>query len=279
MSTCTLPDMQCTGSNHNIAIHRVGIEDLKIPVFLSQQNGGQQHTVADVDVFVDLKGDVKGTHMSRLAIGVQKFMAHQLNADILKEICEYTRLKAEAEEAEVIYKFPYFIQKIAPASKEPGIVHCNVEFDVTTHKYLPGVIYASEPDVEEKGYSSTFVMTVETIATSCCPCSKEISDNGAHNQRSRIKIKCCPTGFVWIEDLIKIAEESASCEIYSVLKRSDEKYVTEKAYNNPAFVEDIVRHCSHLLDQRNDIAWYEIEVRNEESIHTHNAYAKIRSPR
>ena len=259
---CDLPDMQCTASNHNIAIHRVGIEDLKIPIFLSQQNGGQQNTVADVDVFVDLKEEVKGTHMSRLAIGVQKFIQHQLNAEVLKEICEYTRIKAEAEEAQIIFKFPYFIKKIAPVSKEPGIIHCNVVFDVTTSK-------STEP---------VFIMTVETIATSCCPCSKEISDNGAHNQRSKIKITCCPTNFVWIEDIVKIAESSSSCEIYSVLKRGDEKYVTEKAYDNPVFVEDIVRHCSYLLDEKT-IRWYEVEVRNEESIHTHNAYAMIRSPR
>lgn len=270
-----LPDMQCSASSHRVGIHRVGIEDLKLPIFISDNANGKQHTVADVSVFVDLAEEIKGTHMSRLAIGVQKFLNHQLNSDVLEQICEYTRNKCEAETAEVIYTFPYFINKVAPVSKEPGLVHCDVRFDVITKKYNPCIVYADNNKIKEQGYSSEFIMTVETTATSLCPCSKQISEQGAHNQRSKIKITCAPKGFVWIEDIIKISESSASCEIYSVLKRVDEKYVTEKAYANPAFVEDIVRHCYHLLSKREDIAWFDIEVRNEEAIHTHNAYARI----
>lgn len=255
--SCQLPDMQNSTSCINLEIQRVGITNLKVPIYISEKGGGQQHSVADVDVFVDLDANSKGTHMSRLAIGVQKFMDHQLNADLLVDIASYIKNKLDAKTAQVIYRFPYFIKKIAPASKEPGLVYHNITFDLTLNDH------------------SKFKMGMETTATSLCPCSKEISDSSAHNQRSKIKLTVIPKEFVWLEDLIKISENCASCEVYSTLKRVDEKHVTEKAYSNPRFVEDMVREIYLRLSERDDLEWFTVEVTNEESIHQHNAFARM----
>lgn len=259
-----LPDMQTNSPEIPIPIRRVGITNLKIPIYISEKSNGQQHSVANVDVYVDLDANSKGTHMSRLAIGVQKFLDHKLNSDILKDICEYTRNKCEAKRAEVIYRFPYFVKKIAPVSKEPGLIHCDIIFNMSS--------FIKDDMVEYE-----FIMTVEILGTSLCPCSKEISEYGAHNQRSRVKIECSPTKFLWIEDVIDIAEKSFSCQLYSVLKRADEKYITERAYNNPAFVEDIVRKCYSDMMEYQNLSWVTVEVRNEESIHSHDAFARISS--
>jgi len=257
-----MQDVQKTQPKHNYAIQRVGITGLILPVYISTKDGSQQHTVANIDVFVDLDANNKGTHMSRLAIGVQKFAEHQLNQTLLLDIAEYIKEKCEAKTCQLIYHFPYFIKKIAPVSKEPGIVHCNVDFDVTKSCDL-----------------TKFQMNVETTATSLCPCSKEISDAGAHNQRSKIKVSCVPKKgqWVWIEDLVEVSELNSSCEVYSVLKRPDEKYVTERAYDRPHFVEDMVRGIFVSLKNSDKFDWFQIEVSNEESIHTHCAYAKVTS--
>jgi GTP cyclohydrolase I len=263
MDHAELPDMQNSDSCISLAIQRVGITNLKIPIYISEKDGGFQNTVAEVDVFVDLEACSKGTHMSRLAIGVQKFIDHRLNSTILAEISQYIRHKLKAKTAEVIYRFPYFIKKIAPESKEPGLVYHNITFDLTSEDNDPK--------------NSKFKMSIETTATSLCPCSKEISDSSAHNQRSKIKLTVIPKNgtFVWIEDLVKISENCASCEVYSALKRVDEKHVTERAYSNPKFVEDMVREIYQALQARDDISWFMVEVTNEESIHQHNAYAKM----
>ena len=256
-----MKDIQKNTPEYKIPIKRVGIKNLKVPIYLSEQQGGQQHSVADVNVYVDLDKDSKGTHMSRLAIGVQKFIGLQLNKDLMLEIAEYIKNKLDSKTCQIIYKFPYFCNQIAPISKEPGLTHSDVEFNLTKSE---GII--------------NFAISVTTTATSLCPCSKEISEYGAHNQRSKIKITVKQNKknnqTVWIEELIKIANNSASCKIYSVLKRTDEKEVTEIAYNNPVFVEDIVRSCSQQLSLLN-ILDYNVEVENQESIHLHEAYAKI----
>lgn len=253
-----LADIQQSNSEFEFPIERVGITNFKLPIYIDRKEGGIQHTVADINVFVDLKKENKGINMSRLPIGIQKFSDQKLNANTINDIAEYIRNKSEAECCQIIYTFPYFIKKLAPVSKEPGSVFNNIIFDVIK-------------TVDE----SKFWMTVETNITSLCPCSKEISDNSAHNQKSSIKIKIHPqlNDFIWIEDIIKIAENNSSCEIYSVLKRPDEKYVTEKAYDNPKFVEDIVRGCYSELIKINKIKNFRIEVNNYESIHQHNATA------
>jgi len=192
-----------------------------------------------------------------LPIALQKFSNQKLNANIIIDIADYIINKLEAEQCQIIYNFPYFSTKIAPVSKEPGVIHNNIIFNLS------------------KGDNSKFWMTVDTNVTSLCPCSKEISTNSAHNQRSSIKISVRPkeNQFIWIEDIVKIAEENCSCPIYGVLKRVDEKQVTEQAYENPKFVEDIVRGCYSQLIQVNEIQDFRIEVNNFESIHQHNATA------
>ena len=255
-----MKDVQKSRPKHEYPIQRVGITNLVVPINISERSGEDQNNVSTVDVFVDLDAKSKGTHMSRLAIGIQKFMKNKFNADVLKDIAEYIRIACEAKTCEVIYRFPYFMEKIAPASKKPGLVHCNVVFNTITSKG-----------------NSEFIMSVESTTTSLCPCSKEISKAGAHNQRSKINITCQPNSeaWIWIEELVEIAEKSSSCEVYSVLKRPDEKVVTEKAYENPRFVEDMIRSIFNKLTQYQNVNWFRIEVSNEESIHQHNAYARI----
>jgi len=253
-------DTQQSNSEFEFPIERVGITDFLMPIYISRKEGGFQHTVANINAFVDLKEINKGINMSRLPIGIQKFSNQSINASILADIAEHIRNKSEAEQCQLVYNFPYFINKIAPVSKEPGIVHTNITFDVTRS------IISNTPD---------FWLTVETNTTSLCPCSKEISDNSAHNQRSLIKISINPKPqeWIWIEELVDLAEKYSSCEIYSILKRVDEKHVTEKAYNNPKFVEDAIRGCYSELINRQDLKHFRIEVTNYESIHQHNATA------
>ena len=255
-----LPDVQNGSSNIQIPIYRVGITKLKLPIYISTKAGGQQHTVADISVFVDLKAEQKGTHMSRLAIGVQKFMNQKLSQHTLIEIADYIINKCEAETCQLVYSFPYFLNKLAPVSKEPGIMTHKVVFDLVRSKD-----------------STEFYMTVDNMVTSLCPCSKEISSSGAHNQRNIITVKCLTNKFVWLEDIIDATNKCGSCEIYSVLKRTDEKYVTDEAYDNPMFCEDIARKAFIEVAKIDGITSFEIETSSEESIHQHCATAKIRS--
>lgn len=253
-----LADTQKSKSNFNYPIERVGITNFKLPISIDCIDGRIQHTVATIDIFVDLNAENKGINMSRLPIGLQKFSNQKLNANVIVDIADYIKNKLDAEQCQVIYKFPYFITKYAPESKEPGIIHNDVIFDLTKNNTI-----------------SEFWITVNTNVTSLCPCSKEISNNSAHNQRSTISISINPkkNKFVWIEDIISVAEANSSCPIYSVLKRIDEKEVTEQAYGNPKFVEDIVRGCYSDLIHNNDIENFRIVVNNYESIHQHDATA------
>ncbi len=256
-----LPDIQNEQEPiHKISINRVGITDFKLPIFISQKDGGVQHSVANISCFVDLAPDIKGISMSRIPIGLMKFAKEQLSSKLMIKIAENIRRSTEADLCDLGYYFPYFLTKHAPISFEPGILPYEIWFNIIK---------------TAKGHM--FRLSVETIATSSCPCSKEISKISAHNQKSRIKIICeaKEDAFIWIEDLVKIAEESSSCEIYSVLKRPDEKEVTEKMYENSKFVEDIARECYNKLSQVKDILKFKVEVVNDESIHAHSAKAII----
>lgn len=256
----SLPDVQKTEPKHKIAINRVGITDFKMPIFISQKDGGIQHSVAAISCFVDLQPDIKGISMSRIPIGLMKFAKEQLNSSMMVKIAENIRRATEADLCDLGYYFTYFLTKHAPESCEPGIMPYEIWFNMIKTKL-----------------TQTFRFTVETIASSSCPCSKEISQYSAHNQKSRIKITCQgeQTAFIWIEDIIKIAEGSSSCEIYSVLKRSDEKIVTERMYDNSKFVEDIARSCYIKLSEVKEIEKFKVEVINDESIHAHSAKAII----
>ena len=261
-----LPDVQIECSNIQIPIQQVGITDLKLPIYIDMKSGGQQHTVADIDVFVNLKADQKGTHMSRLTIGLQKFMNQKLNQRVLTDITKHIIEITESESCRLKYKFPYFLSKTAPISKEPGVIHHNIIFELNTIK-------------TKDEFKTNFYITVDNIVTSLCPCSKKLAseNGGAHNQRNIITVKCKVDDFVWIEDIIDATNKCGSCQVYSVLKRTDEKFVTEEAYNNPSFVEDIVRKAYIEIKKIKGISYFDVTTTSQESIHQHGATAKIES--
>jgi len=252
-----IADVQSSADTRQLAINKVGIKDIKHPIRISDRSDGEQHTVATFNMYVNLPHDFKGTHMSRfveLLNSNEREITVQSFNDMLQRMSE--TLDAEAGHIEM--RFPYFISKPAPISGVESLL----DYDVT----LIGAICKGK-----------VTMTIKVIVpvTSLCPCSKEISEYGAHNQRSHVTITARTNGFVWIEDLIDIAEEEASCEIFGLLKRPDEKYVTERAYDNPKFVEDMVRDVARRLNADSRITGYILESENFESIHNHSAYALI----
>ena len=253
----SMPDVQSTPDRRELAIDRVGIKGIRHPVQISEKSGGVQHTVANFNMYVHLPKHFKGTHMSRF---VEILNRHDREisltsfAIMLEEMAE--RLEAQAGHIEM--NFPYFVDKVAPVSG----VRSLLDYDVT---FLG----------EVRDGRVTYSVKVVVPVTSLCPCSKKISDYGAHNQRSHVTITARVNDFVWIEDLIRIAEEEASCELYGLLKRPDEKFVTERAYDNPKFVEDMVRDVAQRLNADARIDAYVVESENFESIHNHSAYALI----
>jgi len=249
-------DIQNQKDDRNIDIDKVGIKHIRYPITVLDKEIKTQQTVALINMYVNLPKDYKGTHMSRLieilnehnrSISIQNF------SDILSTMKE----RLDAESAHIEISFPYFIMKSAPVTHSQGMMEYQCTFTGNLNK---------EKDL---------IVMINVPITTLCPCSKEISDFGAHNQRGEVRLQVRFKKFVWIEDLIKLVEEAASCEVYSVLKREDEKYVTEKAYKNPKFVEDIVRDIADKLDHDTKITWFAVESENFESIHNHNAYAYI----
>lgn len=254
----SIPDVQSTPDTRQIAINRVGIKSIRHPVRVSDRDvGGIQNTIATFNMYVYLPQHFKGTHMSRFVeilnreereISVESF------GDMLTEMLE--RLDAPAGHIEMT--FPYFINKAAPVSG----VRSLIDYEVT---FIGEMVDGKQQ----------FTVKVVVPVTSLCPCSKEISERGAHNQRSHVTITARVNAFIWIEEIIRIAEEGASCELFGLLKRPDEKWVTERAYDNPKFVEDMVRDIAHRLNQEKRIDGYVVESENFESIHNHSAYARI----
>ncbi|UCD93822.1 MAG: GTP cyclohydrolase I FolE2 [Candidatus Zixiibacteriota bacterium] len=253
-----MKDVQNSRDERNIYIDKVGIKNLKLPLVVRDRNRMNQATVADVNFYVDLPHHFKGTHMSRF---VEILNEYRDSFDIsrLGEILKATRKKLNALKAHLELTFPYFIEKESPVSKSPGLMD-----------YLCTISAAGNGD--EK---MDMVLTIRVPVTTLCPCSKEISKYGAHSQRSIVTLSVRTNRFVWLEELIRLVEESASCEIYSLLKREDEKYVTETAYENPRFVEDVVRDVTERIARDERIDWFTIESENIESIHNHDAYAYI----
>jgi GTP cyclohydrolase I len=252
-----MADVQSSADIRQIAIDRVGVKDITYPIKLRTPCGGDQNTVASINMYVALPHYQKGTHMSRFLEVLNEQTSEPVTPDripaITKAICE--RLNAEVAHFEA--EFTYFIKKLAPVTQMPGLMDYKVRFECTAN---------GEED---------FVMSVAAPAASLCPCSKEISQYGAHNQRCRIEAKVRFKGMLWIEDVVKMLEDAASCPVFAVLKRPDEKYVTEHAYENPKFVEDIVRDLALTLDKDERVTWFSINSENYESIHNHNAYAQI----
>jgi GTP cyclohydrolase I len=251
-----MEDIQSHKDHRNIDIDQVGVKDIRYPITVLDKNNGKQLTVANINMYVNLPRQYKGTHMSRFVEVLNdhsKLISLQNFSEILEEV--KTRLNAESAHMEI--SFPYFINKMAPVTGSEGLMEYNCSFRGILDKRLD------------------IVTTINVPISTLCPCSKEISDFGAHNQRGVVTLKVRFKKFIWIEDLIKVVEEAASSEVYSVLKREDEKYVTEKAYQNPKFVEDIVRDIALKLNDDPNITWFAVESENFESIHNHNAYAYI----
>ncbi len=252
-----IADVQNSPDSRQIAINKVGIKDIRHPIRVKDRSDGEQHTIANFNMYVDLPHNFKGTHMSRF-VEILNTQEREISITSFNDMLKEMTIRLEANSGHIEMNFPYFISKVAPISH----VKSMLDYDVT----LYGEITHGESFVDIK---------VVVPVTSLCPCSKKISDYGAHNQRSHVTVKVRTKNFVWIEDLIDLIEQEASCEIFGLLKRPDEKYVTEKAYDNPKFVEDMVRDVAARLNQDSRILSYTVESENFESIHNHSAYALI----
>jgi len=252
-----IPDVQGSADTRRLAIDKVGIKAIRHPVRVADRDGGVQHTIATFNMYVGLPHNFKGTHMSRF---VEILNAHEreVSVESFEAMLRDMVKRLEAEFGHIEMTFPYFINKAAPVSGVKSLM----DYEIT---------FAGE--LSRDGYS--FAMKVVVPVTSLCPCSKKISEYGAHNQRSHVTITARTNAHVWIEELVGIAEQEASCELYGLLKRPDEKHVTERAYDNPKFVEDLVRDVATALNRDKRIDGYVVESENFESIHNHSAYALI----
>ena len=252
-----IPDVQASPDTRQLAIDRVGIKSIRHPVKIRERSGGVQHTIATFNMYVGLPHQFKGTHMSRF---VEILNAHEreISPDTFRLMLREMVAKLEAESGHIEMTFPYFVNKKAPVSGVESLMDYEVTF---VGEILDG--------------RETFTLKVLVPVQSLCPCSKQISDYGAHNQRSHITALVRTKCFVWIEELIEMIEAEASSELYGLLKRPDEKYVTERAYDNPKFVEDMVRDVAVRFNNDDRIRQYVVESENFESIHNHSAYALI----
>jgi len=253
-----IPDVQGFADTRQLAIDKVGIKSIRHPVRVMDKNGGAQHTIAVFNMYVGLPHNFKGTHMSRF-VEILNANQREISVESFEPMVREMVKRLEAETGHVEMTFPYFISKKAPLSGVGSLM----DYDVT----FVGEIC--------DGGRYRFTMKVLVPVTSLCPCSKKISDRGAHNQRSHVTVTATTNDFVWIEELVQLVEGQASCELYGLLKRADEKHITERAYDNPKFVEDMVRDVAALLNAEPRIDAYVVESENFESIHNHSAYALI----
>ncbi|KAB2928156.1 MAG: GTP cyclohydrolase I FolE2 [Candidatus Contendobacter sp.] len=252
-----IPDVQNSADTRRLAINKVGIKDIRHPVKVRDRSGGEQHTIAMFNMYVNLPHNFKGTHMSRF-VEILNVPGREISVDSFKDMLTEMTGRLEAESGHIEMTFTYFVTKAAPVSGVESLMDYEVTF--------AGEIRDGRPAMNLK---------VVVPVTSLCPCSKKISRYGAHNQRSHVTVNVRTRGFIWIEDLIDLVEKEASCELYGLLKRPDEKYVTERAYENPKFVEDMVRDIAAKLNRDERVAAYAVESENFESIHNHSAYAMI----
>jgi len=255
-----LRDVHSEKDGRKLSLERAGVKGLRYPICVLDRVSGKQHTVAEIDMSVSLPHRRRGAHMSRF---VELLNRHRREIDIrrFRALCAELRRDHDATAAHVTVRFPYFIEKRAPVSGAKGLVDysCTYGASVTA------------------GADELWVV-VEVPVTSLCPCSKAISRHGAHNQRSLVRVKVWFARFFWLEDLIALIEESASCDLYALLKRPDEKWVTERAYQRPRFVEDLVREVGTRLRRDRSFPRWEVEAESFESIHAHSAYARLSYP-
>jgi len=255
--TSTLPDVQSSQDTRAIAINKVGIKDIRHPVQVKDRTGKVQHTIANFNMYVDLPHDFKGTHMSRF-VEILNNHEWEITVDSFKVMLTEMTSRLDAEVGHIEMRFHFFINKTAPASGVKSLLDYEVSFIG-----------------ERRSDKNIINIKVVVPVTSLCPCSKKISDRGAHNQRSHVTVNVQTEEFIWVEEIIDMVEKQASCELYGLLKRPDEKIVTERAYDNPKFVEDMVRDIAHQLNIDDRILSYTVESENFESIHNHSAYALI----
>lgn len=252
-------DIQNQPDYRNIPIDKVGIKGLKYPIIVLDKTTGLQSTVAEISMYVDLPHQCKGTHMSRFVEILHLFRTTKVSLEAMTNILEDMKKILGAKSSHIEITFPYFIEKQSPVTASKGLMD-----------------YTCSITGSSNGIKNTdIVLKVAVPVTSVCPCSKEISEYGAHNQRGEVLVSTRFKKFIWIEDIVNLVEKSASCEIFSVLKREDEKYVTERGYNNPKFVEDIARDVAKELLDDDNITWFSVSAENFESIHNHSAYAYI----
>ncbi|HED12217.1 MAG TPA: GTP cyclohydrolase I FolE2 [Gammaproteobacteria bacterium] len=253
----TIDDVQGRPDSRHIAIDKVGVKDVRHPVKVKDRSKGEQHTIAVFNMYVSLPHNFKGTHMSRF-VEILNQNEEEISITSFKSMVREMTERLEAETGHIEMRFPYFICKTAPITGVTSLM----DYEVT----LTGEL--------NKGLHKTVIKVLVPV-TSLCPCSKEIADFGAHNQRSHVTVSVTTNAFLWIEELIEMVEKQGSCELYGLLKRPDEKYVTEHAYLNPKFVEDMVRDIATVLNSDPRIDAYTVESENFESIHNHSAYALI----
>ncbi len=256
-SQTPIPDVQNSEDTRRIAINKVGIRAIRHPVKIRDKGGDVRHTVASFNMYVGLPHNFKGTHMSRF-VEILNSHEREISVESFPTMLQAMAARLEARSGHIEMSFPYFIAKTAPVSGVQSLL----DYDVT----LIG-------EIADGRITSTVRVVVPV--TSLCPCSKEISNYGAHNQRSHVTVTARLNAFLWIEDLVQMVEAQASCELFGLLKRPDEKWVTERAYDNPKFVEDMVRDVAARLNEDPRIDHYVVESENFESIHNHSAYALI----
>ncbi len=253
----SMADVQNHPAGVALDIDTVGVKGFKLPLVVSDRQKGSQHTVALVDLGVDLPAHFKGTHMSRFVEALENWN-EDLSYRSIKTLLEDMNDRLMARKAYARFSFPYFIRKSAPVSGVSGLLayECRLTGELQDGK-LGLLLEVTVP-----------VMTV-------CPCSKAISDEGAHSQRAEVRFTVRMSGLCWIEECVAMAESAGSSPVYPVLKREDEKFVTESAFARPVFVEDVVREVACQLDEHPMITWYRVEVESQESIHGHNAFARL----
>jgi GTP cyclohydrolase IB len=257
LAALQLHDKQNERDFRKLRIDKVGVRGLRFPIRVRDKARAFQNTIATIGMFVDLPHHFKGTHMSRF-IEVLHAHGNVIHVENINDILRAMQKRLNAATAHLEIQFPYFMCKHSPISRQESLMDYIARFDAT----------ARDSDRD-------FVLTVKANVTTLCPCSKAIAKYGAHNQRGEVTVQIRSREIVWIEDLIAVIESSASSELYALLKRQDEKVVTERAYENPVFVEDLVRNVAVKLNADSRVTWYKVEAENFESIHNHNAYACI----
>jgi GTP cyclohydrolase IB len=253
----SVEDVQGHADSRQIPINKVGIKDIFHPVRVKDRARGEQHTVASFKMYVNLPHNFKGTHMSRF-VEILNLHEREISVESFGKMLAEMTERLAATSGHVEMTFPYFVMKKAPVSGVESMMN------------YQATIFGEHTEGNTEVWLKVVVPT-----TSLCPCSKEISDYGAHNQRSHITITARLAEHMWLEELVDIAEREASCEVYGILKRPDEKFVTERAYDNPKFVEDTVRDVAVALNKDKRVRAYVVEAENFESIHNHSAYAMI----